>query len=115
MTKNNINSLFIALLSFSSSLACDRTKCLFLSDEPCMVRNTLIDLNPVELKYYPFMLSLNKCTGSCNVLTPKIYVSKETKDINVKAFSMITNKNKAKAMTEHISCDCKCKFISTIC
>ena len=23
---------------------------------------------------------------------------------------MITNKDKAKAMTEHISCDCKCKF-----
>ena len=21
-----------------------------------------IDLNPVELKYYPFMISLNKCT-----------------------------------------------------
>ena len=23
---------------------------------------------------------------------------------------MITNKNEAKAMTEYISCDCKCKF-----
>ena len=28
---------------------------------------------------------------------------------------MITNKNEAKAMPEHISCDCKCKFNSTIC
>ena len=80
-----------------------------------MVRPTLIDLNPVELKYYPFMISLNKCTGSCNVLSPKICVPKETKDINVKAFNMITNKNEAKAMTEHISCDCKCKFNSTTC
>ena len=105
-------SLFIVLLSFSSSLA---TKCLFLNDEPCMVRPTLIDLNPVELKYYPFMISLNKCTGSCNVLSPKICVPKETKDINVKAFNMITNKNEAKAMTEHISCDCKSKFNSMIC
>ena len=80
-----------------------------------MVRPTLIDLNPVELKYYPFMISLNKCTGSCNVLSPKICVSKETKDINVKAFYMITNQNEAKAMIEHISCDCKCKFSSTVC
>ena len=54
-----------------------------------MVRPTLIDLNPVELKYYPFMISLNKYTGSCNVLSPKICVLKETKDINVKAFNMI--------------------------
>ena len=40
--------LFILLLSFSESLA---TKRLFLNDESCMVRSTLIDMNPVELKY----------------------------------------------------------------
>ena len=77
-------------LSFSSSLALQRTKYLFLNDEPCVVRPTLIDLNPVELKYFPFMISLNKCIGSCNVLSPKIYVSKETKDINVNEFNTIT-------------------------
>ena len=80
-----------------------------------LVRPTLIDLNPVELKYYPFMISLNKCTGSCNVLSPKICVLEETKDINVKAFNMITNKNEAKAIKEHISCNCKCKSNSTVC
>ena len=56
-----------------------------------MVRPTLIDLNPVGLKYYPFMISLNKCTERFNALSPKKCVSKETKDINVKAFKMITN------------------------
>ena len=61
------------------------------------------------------MISSDKCNGSCNALSPKICVPKETKDINVKAFNMITNKNEAKAMTEHISCDCKCKFNSTTC
>ena len=104
--------MFIVLLSFSSSLA---TKCLFLNDEPFMVRPTLTDLNPVEFKYYPLMISLNKCAGSCNVSCPKIWVPKETKDINVKAFNMATNKNEGKQMTEHISCDFKCKFNNTIC
>ena len=32
-----------------------------------MVRPTLIDINPNELKYYRFMISLNKCAGSFNV------------------------------------------------
>ena len=32
----------------------------------------------------------------------KLCVPKETKDITVKAFSMITNKDETKAMTEHI-------------
>ena len=80
-----------------------------------MIRHTVIDLNPVELKYYQVMISLDKCTGSYNVLSPKICVPKETKDINVKAFNTLTNKNEAKAMTKHISCDFQCKFNSTTC
>ena len=72
-----------------------------------MVRPTLIDMNPVEQKYSSYMICLNKCTGSCNVLSPKVCVPKETKDINAKAFNIITNKNEATAMTERISCDSK--------
>ena len=46
--------VFILLLSFSSCLARDRTKCLSLNDEPWMVRPNLIDLYPDECPYkYP--------------------------------------------------------------
>ena len=104
-------SLFIVLLSFNESLAHNRTKCLVLNDEPCMVRPTIIDAHPVDLKYYPFMISLNKCTLSFNALSPKICFLKETKGANDKAFNIITNKDEAKAMTGHIPCDFKNKFI----
>ena len=105
--------MFIVLLSFTSSLA---TKCVSLNDETFMIRPTLIDLNPVQLNYYPFLISLDKCSGSCNVLSPKMCVSKkEIKDMNVKSFNMITTKNEAKTMEKHISCNCKCKFNSTTC
>ena len=67
-------SLFIVLLSFSISLT---TKCLFLNDELCMVRLALINMNPVELKYYLFMISLNKCAGSCNVYLQKYVFQKK--------------------------------------
>ena len=59
------------------------------------------------------MINLGKCTGSCNELFPKKCVPKETKNINIKTFKMITNKNEAKTMAKRISCDCKCKFNST--
>ena len=80
-----------------------------------MVRPNLIDMNLFELKYYPFMISLKECIGECNVLSPKIYVLKESKDISIQLFNMITNKNEAEAMTKCISCDYKCKFKSTKC
>ena len=44
-------------------------------------------------------------------LFSKNVCSKETKNINVKAIEMITNKNEAKTMTKHISRDCKCNSI----
>ena len=56
-----IKQVFIVLLSFSSSLARDRTKYLSLNDEPCMIMPPLIDLNPVELK----------CKESSNKINPK--------------------------------------------
>ena len=54
-----------------------------------MVRPTLIDLNPVELTYYPFMIILDKCNGSGNVahdLSTKS-VLRKTKYVNVKVFN----------------------------
>ena len=36
------------------------------------------------------MISLDKFTESCNVLSPKVCIPKETKYINVKAFNMMT-------------------------
>ena len=81
-------------------------------DESCAIRPTAIDLNHVELKIYLFMIRLDKCTGSCNAVSPKICVPKETKDINVKVFNVKTNKNETKATKKHVFCHSECKFNS---
>ena len=79
-----------------------------------MIKPILINLNSVEIKYYPFMIILDKCNGSCNVLSPKICTPKETEDIHaVKVFNTTASKNEAKTIPKHISCDCRCKFNST--
>ena len=91
---------------------------MYVFNEPCMVRPTLIDSNLIEPNYYPFMISLDKCNASCNTaddLCTKICIPSKTKDINVKTFNMITNKNEAKTMVKHVSCDCKRKFNGTTC
>ena len=62
------------------------------------------------------MISLDKCTERCNVWSPKIWVPKEAKDINVKAFNVKTNTNEAKTTTKHISWyDCKRNVNSATC
>ena len=52
----SIKQVFIALLSFSGFLA---TKCVSLNNELCVIRPTLIDLNPIKLNYYPVIISLD--------------------------------------------------------
>ena len=74
-----IKQVFLVLLIFSESLARDRTKCMSLNNGPSMVRLTIIDLNPVELKHYAYMISLDKCSGSCNILSSEICVPKKNK------------------------------------
>ena len=57
-----IQQMLIALLlSFSISFS---TKSVSLNNEPCMTRSTIVDLNSVELDYYIFLISLDKCNGS---------------------------------------------------
>ena len=71
--------------------------CVF-SNEPCIARPTLIDLNSIKLNYYPFMISLDDRTGSYKViddLSSKICLHSKIKDINVKVFNMITRTNDA--------------------
>ena len=55
-----------APLSFGRSLA---TKYVLLNNKPCMTRPAIIDLNPVEPTYYPFMITLDDaCNESCNAV-----------------------------------------------
>ena len=82
MHYRNDNSLF--------SLA---TKSVSLCNEPCMIRPTLIEVNTVERNYYPSMISLDTCNGSCNIaddVSTKICVPRKTKDENFKVFNKIT-------------------------
>ena len=66
--------VFLGFSSFLARVAKFRIKCLSLNDETCMVRSTLIYLNPVELEYYSFMISLDKCNGRLQCLIFKKYV-----------------------------------------
>ena len=63
-----IKKMIIKLLTGPSN----HTKCVWLSNQKCMIQPTLINLHPdeytQELHYYPFSVKLNRCVGTCNTL-----------------------------------------------
>ena len=52
-----------------------------------MIRPTLIDVNHFKHNYYSFIISLDKCNGSCNVVGD-LFTKSTTKDGNAKVFNI---------------------------
>ena len=110
-----INQFFIVRLIFSGLLAratkvSDRIKCLCLNNSPCLAKLTLTGLNSDEFHYYPFMVRLYRCDGSCNTLddlSSGICALNKTDDVHLNVNNMITRRNESKELKKYISCDYK--------
>ena len=116
-----IKKMFIVLLS-NIVKASNQTKCASLSNQKCEIQPTLTNLHPneysQEFHYYPFSVKLDRCVGSYNALnnlSKKVCIPNKTEDLNLSVSNMITGANESKTLTEHISCECKCKFNGTKC
>ena len=79
------------------------------TNQQCMTHPTLINLHPNEhsqgLCYYPFVVNLDRCVGSCNTLNDlsnRVSVQNKTEDLN--------GLNELITLAKHISCECKSNF-----
>ena len=111
-----IKKIFIGILTGLVN-GSNHTNCISFSNQKCEVQHTLISLNPNEysqkVHYYPFVVKLDICVGSCNTLNDlsnKVCVAYKTQDLNLIMFNIITGINESKILTKHISCECKCIF-----
>ena len=85
---------FIVFLSSGGSLA---TKCISLNNELCLIRPIFIDLYSDELRYYLFIVSLDRCNGCCNTFDdPSGRTCVPNKVESVNTFNMITRINVSK-------------------
>ena len=111
-----IKKIFIGLLTGLGNRS-DHIKCVSFSSQKCMTQPTFINLDAndysQEFNFYLFAVKLDRCVGSCNTtndLSKKVCIPNKTEDLNLSVFNIITEINESKALTEHISCECKCRF-----
>ena len=83
--------------SFTDAKAVTGTiKCISINNQQCMVRPMLIDLDLDELHYYPFIISMSRCDGSCNTTENPfggVCVPNKMEDLNLEVFNMIEEMN----------------------
>ena len=116
-----IKKIFFGLLTGLGN-GSNHTKYVSLSNQRCMNQLTLINLHPndysQEFHYYPFAVKLDRCVGSCNTLNSlsnKVCIPNKAGGVNLSVFCMITGINESKALTKHVSCECKCKLDGAKC
>ena len=84
----------------------------------CISRPKIINLNQDEPVFYPYSISVNKCSGSCNTINnpfAKLYVPDVVKNINVGAFSLMSRVNETRQIIWHETCKCICRLTSAVC
>ena len=89
------------------------TKFVSLSNQKCTAKSNLINLYPNEctqgLCFYPFVVNLDRCVGSCNTfeyLYNKVCVPNKTEDFNLCVFSMMAGINESKILTKQVPYKC---------
>ena len=102
-----IKKIFSGLLT-SIVKSCNHTQCISLSNQKCMTQPVLINLHSneysQEFHYYPFVVKLGRCIGSCNILNDLssiLCVPNKTEGLNLSMFNMITERNESKTLTKH--------------
>ena len=70
-----------------------------MNNQECKIRSEIIDINSNEPKFYPYSIKGNKCSDSCNNINDpysKLCVPVFVKNINAKAFNLMSKTNETK-------------------
>ena len=85
--------------------------CISMKNSECKVRSEIISFNSNNPMFYPFSITVNKCSGNCNNINDpyaKICVLDAIKNLNVKVFNLMSRINETKFIEWHEKCKCIC-------
>ena len=109
-----IISLLISLFGIIKTKALE---CVSVTNQECMARPKIIDVNKNEPIFYP-SIKVNKCSGNCNNINDpmvKLCEPDIIKDMNIKVFNMLARINETRKITWHETCKCICRFNKAVC
>ena len=110
-----IISLLIILFGIIKTKA---SECVSVTNQECVARPKIIDVNKNEIVFYPLSTKVNECSGNCNNINDpmvKLCVPDIIKDMNIKVFNMLTRINETRKITWHETCKCICRFTKAVC
>ena len=89
-----------------------------MNNQECKIKSEIIKFNTNEPMFYPYSITINKCKGSCNTVNDpyaKLCVPDTIKNINVKAFNLMSRNNETRHIEWHKTCKCKRRLDASAC
>ena len=106
-----VKQIFIsAIMLFSNLSSINSLECVSISNQECKVRPEIININSKEHIFYPYSIRTSKCSGSCNNINDpyaKLCIPDAIKNLNAKAFNLISQTNETRHIKWHETCKCK--------
>ena len=90
-----LKKVFVVAMTFFNfnPLNVNSLECVSMNNQECRKRTKIININNNEPVFYPFIIKVNKCSGSCNNINDpyaKLCVPVVVKNINVKVFNLMS-------------------------
>ena len=99
-----------------TSFGCNALKFVTMNNEECKVRLQVVVINSDNSLFYSYNIQVNKCSGSnINDSYGKSCVSDVAKNMNVKAFNLMSKTNETRFMERDETCKCKCRLDVSVC
>ena len=89
-----------------------------MNNQECKVRPENININSDEPVFYHFSIKINKFSGSCNNIKDpyaKMCILDVVKNLNVKAFILMSRTNETRHTKWHETFKCKFRLDASVC
>ena len=81
------------LISLSNLIKAKALECVSVTNQECMARPKIINVNKNEIVFYPLSIKVNKCSGA------KLCLPDIIKVMNIKVFNMPARINETRKIT----------------
>ena len=93
----------------------NKPDCFLLKNEECKVRKIIADYDYMT---FPYKIKIDKCIGNCNDKNNpyyKVCLPDIIKNVSIKVFDLLSEKNVLENISFHKSCKCGCLLDEKIC
>ena len=89
-----------------------------MNNQEHKVRPQVGNVNSDEPVFFPFSIKTSKCGGSCNNIYnpyPKLRILDIVKNLNVRAFNLMSRTNETRHIERQKTCKYKCRIDGSVC